>query len=80
MTGGPHKQRQYKSTGALTRFLVVSPENPRPPFLPRRPTRFALIHYSYPPNQPLLPLTHLNIHAKPRMFLIFCLSRLDSWG
>ncbi len=52
MTGGPHNQRQYKSTGALTRFLVVSPENPRPPFLPRRPTRFALIHYSYPPNQP----------------------------
>lgn len=28
MTGGPHKQHQYESNGALTRFLVVSPENP----------------------------------------------------
>ncbi len=44
MTGGPHKQHQYESNGALTRFLVVSPENPRPPFLPRRLPRFTSIH------------------------------------
>ncbi len=44
MTGGPHKQRQYESNAVLTRFLVVSPENPRRPFLPRHLTRFASIH------------------------------------
>ncbi len=71
MTGGPHNQRQYESNAVLTRFLVVSPETPRPPFLPRHLTRFALIHYSYPPNQPLLPLTHHNIHAKPQIYILF---------
>lgn len=68
MTGGPHNQRQYESTGALTRFLVVSPENPRPPFLPRRLPRFTSIHY--PPHQPL-PLTHQQIHVKPQIYFLF---------
>lgn len=44
MTSGPHKQRQYESNAVLTRFLVVPPENPRRPFLPRHLTRFTSIH------------------------------------
>jgi hypothetical protein len=49
MTGGPHNQRQYELNGALTRFLVVSPEKPPSSVPPPPPDSLRLNSLLVPP-------------------------------